>query len=364
MTNRGRASEALDVLGPAVISTSDRIGEASASWLALPPAERDRTMVLTSGRETRGNLNLAIQTGLKLEGSLKGEGTTLTVIDHVDRTREDFRHARNYEPGLSLSLWGDEKSLGLKRGEYRIARFIKGDRIQLERDNKKIIIDPRRLNPSRREDRMTMIATKEIKVHEGDKIRWTANDKKRGIHNSALGRVLAIDAKGITIETADKSIVRLNSGDPMLRRLDLAYTLNMHMAQGVTTDKAMIVMGSEERYLANQRLFNVAVTRARDGVTVITDDQFKLARQLDRTPGDKPSALEVIGQLSIDRSSPQQRAVSINLGSIPRDALADLPRSSSAMQDRAGPQRGDTTAPPTSSLPPLPLPEKAKGLEL
>jgi conjugative relaxase-like TrwC/TraI family protein len=364
LTNCGRASEALDVLGSAVISTNDRIGEASARWLALPPAERDRTMVLTSGRETRGNLNLAIQTGLKVEGSLKGEGAILTVVEHVDRTREDFRHARNYEPGLSLSLWGDEKSLGLTRGKYRIARFIKGDRIQLERNNKKIIIEPRRLNPSRREDRMTMIATKEIKVHEGDKIRWTANDKKRGIHNSALGRVLAIDARGITIETAEKSIVRLNSGDPMLRRLDLAYTLNMHMAQGVTTDKAIIVMGSDERYLANQRLFNVGVTRARDGVSVITDDQVKLARQLNRTPGDKLSALEVTGQLGIDRSGPQQRAVSINLGLIPLDALADFPRSSPAMQGRAGPQGSNTAAPPKSTLPPLPLPEKAKGLEL
>ncbi|MBA3898208.1 MAG: conjugative relaxase, partial [Sphingomonadaceae bacterium] len=156
LTNRGRAGEALAVLGSAVVSTPDRIGEASARWLALPTAERDRTMVLTSGRETRGNLNLAIQAGLKAEGSLMGEGATLTVIEHVDRTREDLRHARNYQPGLSLSLWGDEKSLGLKRGEYRIKRFVKGDRVQLERDNKKIIIDPKRLSPSRREDRMTM----------------------------------------------------------------------------------------------------------------------------------------------------------------------------------------------------------------
>jgi conjugative relaxase-like TrwC/TraI family protein len=364
LTNRGRAGEALDVLGSAVISTRDRIGEASARWLALPTAERDRTMVLTSGRETRGNLNLAIQSGLKAEGSLTGEGATLTVVEHVDRTREDLRHARNYEPGLILSLWGDEKSLGLKRGEYRIARFIKGDRVQLERDNKKIIIDPRRLNPSRREDRMTMIATKEIKVHEGDKIRWTANDKNRGIHNSALGRVLAIDTKGITIEAADNSIVRLNSGDPMLRRLDLAYTLNMHMAQGVTTDKAMIVMGSDERFLANQRLFNVGVTRARDGVSVITDDQARLARQLDRTPGDKLSALEVTGRLGVDRSAALQRAPRVDLGSIPNDALADLPRSAPAPLDRTGPLGGYTVAPAAPALPPLPLPEKAKGLEL
>jgi conjugative relaxase-like TrwC/TraI family protein len=364
LTNRGRASEALSVLGSAVISSRDRIGDASARWLALPTGERDRTMVLTSGRETRGNLNLAIQQGLKAEGSLKGEGTTLTVVEHVDRTREDLRHARNYEPGLYLSLWGDEKSLGLRRGEYRIARFIKGNRVQLERDNKKFIINPKRLNPSRREDRMTMIATKEIKVHEGDKIRWTANDKNRGIHNSALGRVLVIDAKGITIEAGDKSIVRLNSGDPMMRRLDLAYTLNMHMAQGVTTDKAIIVMGSDERFLANQRLFNVGITRARDGVIVITDDQVKLARQLDRTPGDKLSALEATGQLGVDRSSSPQRAAPINLGSILRDALADLPRSSPAPLDRAGTQGGGTAAPPASTLPLLPLPEKAKGLEL
>ena len=363
LANRGRASEALGVLGANVVSTRDRIGEASARWLALLPSERDRTMVLTSGRETRGNLNLAIQSGLIAEGSLKGQGRTLTVIEHVDRTREDLRVARLYEPGLSLSLWGDEKSLGLKRGEYRIVRMIKGGKVQLERDNKKITIDPKRLNPARREDRMTMIATKEIKVHEGDKVRWTANDKDRGIHNSAIGRVVAIDSKGITVENADQSVVRLNSGDPMLRRLDLAYTLNMHMAQGVTTDKAMIVMGSEERFLANQRLFNVGVTRARDGVTVITDDQTKLARQLDRTPGDKLSALEVTGQLAIDRSTERAPAAKVDLGLPPKDPFGDVPRGTQAEQARSLPTASEPATQP-KSLPPLPVPEKSKGLEL
>jgi conjugative relaxase-like TrwC/TraI family protein len=361
LTNRGRAGEALAVLGSAVISTPDRVGEASARWLALPTAERDRTLVLTSGRETRGNLNLAIQAGLKAEGSLKGEGVTLTVIEPVDRTREDLRHARNYQPGLSLSLWGDEKSLGLKRGEYRIMRFVKGGRVQLERDNKKIIIDPKRLSPSRREDRMTMVATKEIKVHEGDKIRWTTNDKLRGLHSSALGRILAIDGKGIIVETVDRSVVRLNSGDPMLRRLDLAYTLNMHMAQGVTSDKAMIVMGSEERFLANQRLFNVGVTRARDGVSVITDDQSKLTRQLDRTPGDNLSALEVTGQLALDRSATPRRAIKVDLGPIPKDAFADTPRGGPPTPD---PSRSSDRTKVAPLLPPMPLAEKAKGLEL
>ncbi len=380
LTNRGRAGEALAVLGPAVVSTPDRIGAASARWLALPAGERDATLVLTSGRETRSNLNLAIQAGLKAEGSLKGPGTTLTVIEHVDRTREDLRHTRNYLPGLSLSLWGDEKSLALKRGEYKIARFIKGGRVQLERDGKKTIIDPKRLSPSRREDRIIMIGTKEIQIHEGDKIRWTANDKDRGLLNSALGRVLAIDDKGITIEKADKSMVRLAAGDPMLRRLDLAYAINMHMAQGVTTDKAMIVMGSEERFLANQRLFNVGVTRARDEVSVITDDKDKLTRQLGRTPGDKLSALEVIGKFAQDRVGGASLHAPVDLGPIPREAFADVARSlssptptSAAISPAAAPpapsapiqQKGpNDVAKASAKISQIAAPEKTKGLEL
>src|SRR3546814_1729539 len=81
-------------------------------------------------------------------------------------------------------------------------------------------------------------------------------------------------------------------GDPMLSRLDLAYSLNMHMAQGITTDRAIGVMSSFERFLSNQRLFNVLVTRVRDGLTMIVDDKEKLARQLDMNPGNKTSSLE------------------------------------------------------------------------
>ena len=80
----------------------------------------------------------------------------------------------------------------------------------------------------------------------------------------------------------------------------LAYALNMHMAQGITTDKAITVMDSHERNLSNQRLFNVGVTRVRDAITMVVDDKEKLQRQLDHNPGDKTSALETLGRLDID----------------------------------------------------------------
>src|SRR3546814_3287954 len=89
---------------------------------------------------------------------------------------------------------------------------------------------------------------------------------------------MGIDVAGVTVEPAERSRLTLDLGDPMLSRLDLAYSLNMHMAQGITTDKAITVMSSHERNLSNQRLFNVGVTRVRDELTMVVDDKEKLAR--------------------------------------------------------------------------------------
>ena len=48
LTNRGKAGEAVRLLGTHVTETSDRISEAARQWLQLTPAERDATMLLTS----------------------------------------------------------------------------------------------------------------------------------------------------------------------------------------------------------------------------------------------------------------------------------------------------------------------------
>src|SRR3546814_4109402 len=95
-----------------------------------------------------------------------------------------------------------------------------------------------RLSPTEQRDRLQLSEKKDLHLREGDRIRWTANDKERGLLNAALARVIGIDAAGVTVETADRSRLTLDLGDPMLSRLDLAYSLNMHMAQGITDRKS------------------------------------------------------------------------------------------------------------------------------
>src|SRR3546814_17845059 len=77
---------------------------------------------------------------------------------------------------------------------------------------------------------------------------FRSHDKGRGLHNATLARVVSVDGSGVTVETAGKEQLTLPMGDPIPSRLDLAYSLNMHMAQGITNDRAIGVMARlEER---------------------------------------------------------------------------------------------------------------------
>ena len=159
--------------------------------------------------------------------------------------------------------------------------------------------NPARLRPGADDSRLSLFERKSLSIIEGDKIRWTANDHKRGLFNADQARIVAIDTKGVLVETSAGKELRLSRGDPMLKRMDLAYALNAHMAQGLTSDRGIAVMDSRERNLANRQTFLVTVTRLRDGLTLIADNAEKLGRAIKSNSGEKASALEVTQRLKM-----------------------------------------------------------------
>ncbi|MBI0477036.1 conjugative relaxase [Sphingomonas sp. MA1305] len=368
LANIGAAGKALKLLGDGVVEHAEPARHAAERWLALPPGERDNTAVFASGRAARAVINAAIQDGLVAEGAIRGAGIHLTVYERVNLSREELRHASSYHPGQTLEVGrGGGAAIGLAEGRYDVAKVHPNGRVDLSDGRKRFRIDPQRLSPTDTRDRLQLSERKDLHLREGERIRWTANDKPRGLLNAALARVLAVDARGVTVETAGRERLTLDLGDPMLSRLDLAYSLNMHMAQGITTDRAITVMSSTERHLANQRLFNVGVTRVRDALTMVVDDRAKLERQLDANPGDKTSALETVGRLEIDRE-PHRRDARGPFDPGPMADLPPLPGDLPPLPDGArAPSPG---APPPSDRPPArsdplpPLPERSLGLDL
>ncbi len=387
LADRGQSGEAIRVLGENVIEDKDHIDRAADMWLELAPEERERTALFASGREAREHINMRIQEGLTAEGTLGKDSLALTIFERVNLTREELRYSQNWRAGLKLDVMFRTDELGLGKGLYDVVKVQKNGKIELSDGKRRFRIDPQKLSPHVSEDRLGLSEPKSIAIHEGEAIRWTANDKARGLDNSALAKIIGIDAAGVTVETTSREELMLPHGDPMLSRLDLAYALNMHMAQGITVDKAIAVMSSFERFLSNQRLFNVTVTRVRDALTLVVDDKDRLIAQIERTPGNKTSALEMTGKIDVDGRSEQSaemlagmlgETVDFDPGEIPLDDLA-APIEGWSPDDPKGDRQGgegqgkkakpgnDLRAPDPDpidldSLPPLP--ERTLGLDL
>ncbi len=375
LANAGKASTAIEVLGDRVIENADPATAAAALWLSLPLAEREATAVFASGREARSIINQLIQDGLVAEGSVKGEAAHLNVFERVNTTREELRYVSTYRVGQTLEVGrGGARDVGIAAGRYQVVNIRANGKIDLLDGRRKIRFDPQKLSPTERRDRLQLAERKPLELREGDRIRWTANDKDRGLFNAAIAHVVGIADGAVTVETARGEHLTLKQDDPMLSRLDLAYSLNMHMAQGVTTDKAITVMSSFERNLSNQRLFNVGVTRVRDELTLIVNDKEKIKGQLDANPGNKTSALQTLGKLNIDAKKGASVREKFDPGPIDGVdlpdllSLDDLPPLPGKEDALSFPASKDGSVPRASkadrgeALPPLP--DRSLGLDL
>lgn len=305
LTREGKFKEAFEVLGPRVQSASkdeSHITIAADKWLELSPEQREGTALYASGRSARAELNELVQQGLKSEGALTGDGKPLTTLSQVNATREELRFSRTYNGGQILDVVRNSLPAGLERGRYEvIGHDARGRVILQDEQGRQIKFDPAKIDPTDRRDAIQLSEKDEIRLHEGDKVRWTANDKDRDLLNSEQAKVLAVDENGVRIQNAKGEIVDLSNGDKMLERLGLSYAINMHQAQGMTTDTGIGVMHSAERHLSNQRLTHVMATRVRNDIEIVTNDKDQLLRSIDRNPGDKSSALEIIGEKSVDQ---------------------------------------------------------------
>ena len=302
MTRTGHFGGAFRVLGERVVSAGVDFREAAArKWLELSAEDRTRTALYASGRDTRAFLNDFVQGGLKTEGTLRGEGLELARIESVNVTREELRYARTYRAGQLLDVSGNARPGGLERGQYRVVEITKTGRVVLrDEGGRRHSFRPDRLDPNDKRESLTLSERETIRIHEGERVRWTANDKTRGMFNSAEAEIVGITREGVEVRTSEGVNMLLAHGDRMLSRMGLAYAINMHQAQGMTTDQGIGVMHSAERQLSSQRLTHVMATRVRDDITIFTNDRDQLLRSIEANPGDKASALEHIGEKAVD----------------------------------------------------------------
>jgi conjugative relaxase-like TrwC/TraI family protein len=306
LAREGKFAEAFKTMGDKVTSAgADHLSKVAEKWLALSPEDRERTAIYSSGRDARAAINSQVQAGLKAEGALKGDGIELRTLLPAHATREELRYSSTYKDGQLLEVMRRDVAGLPDRGRYDVLGVDAKGRVMLkDEEGKTHKLDPTKLDPNDKRDPLRLSEKQREKIYEGDKIRWTAKDDKRGLMKSEEAKVLEIKDGRIKIENAKGEIVDLQKGDKMLERLGLSYALNMHQAQGDTRDKAIGEMHSSQRNLSNERLALVMMTRVRDDIEIVTNDKDALVAQLGRNPGNKTSALEALGEKRVDGKGP------------------------------------------------------------
>ncbi|MBX9829554.1 MAG: conjugative relaxase [Xanthobacteraceae bacterium] len=294
----GEVAKAMELLGGRVIEAEGGVVEQAArQWLSLPKAEREQTMIFASGRRLRDAVNASVQEGLKQAGELGEQSLRLQVLDRVNLTNEELRYSHHYHPGRVVELSRAIREQRLEPGRYVVTGVDRNGRIQMRDERGK----PHRFLPDRvrlgHDNRLALYDRKDRTIHAGDRIRWTANDHERGLLNADRATVTGIGKGRAEIETSSGMKLSLAQGDPMLARIDLAYAYNAHMAQGMTADRAIVVMESRDTKLLTRQNFLVSVTRVRDELTVYVDRADRAKAKLELQSSEKRSALQTIGEV-------------------------------------------------------------------
>ena len=299
----GDVGKALQLLGGNVVEAEGTVVEqATKQWLSLPKSERDQTMIFASGRRLRDEVNTSVQEGLLKRGELGQQGLRLQVLDRVNLTNEELRYSHHYLPGRVLELGHPIREQRLGAGRYTVTEVDQNGRVQLRDEHGKVHrFTPDRVRPEAKgasDSRLALYDQKQRTIHPGDQIRWTANDHERGLLNADRAKVTAIDKRQVQVETSAGMKLALSVNDPMLAHIDLAYAYNAHMAQGMTADRAIVVMESRDTKLLTRQNFLVSVTRVRDDLTIFVDKADKTKAKLELQSGEKTSALQTLGEVA------------------------------------------------------------------
>jgi conjugative transfer relaxase protein TraI len=311
----------LDDQGKCRDDREERLEKIAEDYLSRDVQCRAQTLIITFGNADRILQNALIREGLKQQGELTGPAVTPFMLVSRQLSEVERSQVMHYQQGDLLRFNVSYGALGIQKGDYWTVAQVLPDRQRLElvqpgRDP--IVWKPR---PYRADHRagVEVYTAEKRELMAGDLIRWTRTDEKLGLLSPELARVESVHSKNVTVRSlqlTDQGLkphgqpIELTLDNPRMQHWDHAYAMTGYSAQGKTIGEVIINAESFRPQLTSQPSLLVAITRAVDRLTLYTDNKAALLNAILKNPGDKSSALEIMGE-----ASPQQ---AFHLQSLPK----------------------------------------------
>lgn len=290
-----KALAALDRGGGQIVENADRADRFAAiaeRYAALDKVGRARTLVIEPSREGRDALTADIRDALTKSGALTGPAVAVEALANKGLTRAEARAPLSYDKGDVVRFTRDYADKGVTRGEaYRVESIdpAKGAITLKSEDGREVDWRLRQWGAGK----VQAFAPQPIDLKSGDAIRFTRNDREAGRINGGRGEVIAVDeqTRTATIQTPDGRTEALNLDAARDRHIAHAYVDTAFAAQGRTADHVMIHADSGATNLVDQKSFYVGISRAKESVTIFTNDRGKLVSAINERAGQVQTAI-------------------------------------------------------------------------
>jgi conjugative relaxase-like TrwC/TraI family protein len=246
-----------------------------------------RVLVVSPGNDERRQLNEAIRSELVVRGHISFVGEEHRILVNRGLSGAQRAMAYNYEEGDVVRFTRGSKQFAFAKGDYARVEAVDRDANLLTvraPDAHRVEYNPVRLFGVEvfREEQRT--------IARGDRIQFRAPDRALGVANGEFASIKFLDAR--------RAVMQLDHGEEMtaaldrLRHIDHGYASTSHSAQGATVDRVIIDIDTNlSPELVNRKQFYVSTSRARNALTIFTDDRARAGHAVNRTR-EKSLALE------------------------------------------------------------------------
>ncbi|MBT0667433.1 relaxase domain-containing protein [Novosphingobium profundi] len=277
-----------------------------ADWTRLSPEKRAKTNILVLENATRLIVNTKVREAMKAEGSLAAEEVRLSILSPSGMTDQEKHFARFYARGQVVVFARDNAGLGIARdAEYKVVGTGRDARgrptVDLVDEHGRIIHWDPRLG---RASQLNVFLDEKRDLAAGDRIQWRLVNKELGLKNAERGSVERMEGTVATI-VWDRDGRRQQVDLSRHKNWDHGYGETVYSAQSKTYDRVYVLAPVNSPLVTGQNYYT-AITRARFGVKLWTEDRDRLVEKLKQRSGEKTSALQGLGR--IERDSVQGRS--------------------------------------------------------
>ncbi len=296
---RSNINKAFTQLGDNIIEDKHNfIKQAAEKWLSLNDDDRQQTLLLAPSHKARQEINQIIRNELIKEKLIANNGINQVALYSCGFTLAQKHNPQSYQIGdvIIFNRANFFKKIN-KNDSFKIEKIEK-NHLYLYNATGKVKWDLTSKISKKWQEKTVCFEVyreKNINIAEGDKIRFTKNDIEKGIINSHSANIIKIAENNVILKLENGSLLSLDKNQQILKHIDYAYSFTVHSAQGKTSNNVIAVMASYEKYLTNNKMLYVEISRAKDQAHIFMDNKDSVRMRLEKNIGQEyQSALSLI----------------------------------------------------------------------